>query len=197
MTGLEKIIGEIKSESDSAVRKVTDKARAEADSIIAEAMQSAEEEADKIRQASETAARDAGERAKSAADLRRRRAILAEKQKLIAETIAKAKKKVEGFSDEEYFENMKKLIGKNAGSGKGTLHFAKQDLARMPKNFSSTLGKFLPAGADLTISSEPAKEIDRGFVLVYGGVEENCSLDAVFEAQTDILQDRVKKILFG
>ena len=50
-------------------------------------------------------------------------------------------------------------------------------------------------GGSLTLQKEP-KEIPDGFILVYGGVEENCTLKALFDAKKDQLQDRVNEMLF-
>ena len=47
----------------------------------------------------------------------------------------------------------------------------------------------------LTLSSEP-KEMDGGFILVYGGIEENCTIRAMFTARHDEWSDLVQKILF-
>ena len=49
--------------------------------------------------------------------------------------------------------------------------------------------------ASLKISRE-AREIEGGFVLSYGGIEENCSFDALFASAGEQLQDVVQKILF-
>ncbi len=45
------------------------------------------------------------------------------------------------------------------------------------------------------LKKEP-KAIPDGFVLVYGGVEENCTLKALFDVKKDQLQDKVNEILF-
>ncbi len=44
-------------------------------------------------------------------------------------------------------------------------------------------------GGSLVLKKEP-REIDGGFVLVYGGVEENCSAGALFASQRDELADK-------
>ena len=44
--------------------------------------------------------------------------------------------------------------------------------------------------------SEKAKEMDGGFILVYGGVEENCTIRAMFDANRDHLSDKVHEVLF-
>lgn len=51
-------------------------------------------------------------------------------------------------------------------------------------------------GAALKISRQTRK-IDGGFVLVYGGIEENCSFEALFDAKHDELQDKVHGIVFS
>ena len=51
-------------------------------------------------------------------------------------------------------------------------------------------------GGALEFSGE-VRNIDGGFILVYGGIEENCSIDAVFAEKRDELLDQVRKILFA
>lgn len=50
-------------------------------------------------------------------------------------------------------------------------------------------------GGSLVLSREP-KAIEDGFILVYGGIEENCTLKALLDAKKDELQDKVNEILF-
>ena len=50
-------------------------------------------------------------------------------------------------------------------------------------------------GVRLTVSDKPAA-IKNGFILNYGGVEENCTIDALFDQSRDDLLDKVKEILF-
>ena len=38
--------------------------------------------------------------------------------------------------------------------------------------------------------------IDNGFILAYGGIEENCTIRAMFHTKQDELSDVVQKILF-
>ena len=45
------------------------------------------------------------------------------------------------------------------------------------------------------VSKEP-KDMDGGFVLVYGGIDENCMISAMFHTKQDELSDVVQKILF-
>ena len=45
--------------------------------------------------------------------------------------------------------------------------------------------------------SKEGKNIENGFVLVYGGIEENCTLRAMFDAKRDELSDKVHRMLFS
>ena len=51
-------------------------------------------------------------------------------------------------------------------------------------------------GGSLKVSRE-TRDIPNGFVLVYGGVEENCTLKAMFEAKRDELADKVNHLIFS
>ena len=66
-----------------------------------------------------------------------------------------------------------------------------------PEGFSGKVRTAAAAkGGSLMLSPEPA-EIDGGFLLIYGGVEENCGIKAIFDSVKDELSDQVKRMLFG
>ena len=52
------------------------------------------------------------------------------------------------------------------------------------------------AGGSLSFDSTPAP-IESGFILSYGGIEENCSLRSIFTANKDQIQDTAMKVLFS
>lgn len=197
MTGLEKIIGQIKSESNSACEKILAKARDEADQILSEAEIQAKEECARIEHSSENAVADRLNRARSAVDLQKRKTILTEKQKLIREVIDKAKQSLDTLSDAEYFGIIVRMAERFALAKDGEILFSPRDLARLPEGFADTLNKAVGAkGATLSISDQTRK-IDGGFVLAYGGVEENCSFGALFDSAREMLQDKVQELLFS
>ena len=47
----------------------------------------------------------------------------------------------------------------------------------------------------LTLSKEPA-DMTNGFIITYGGVEENCTFDAIFAERANEFKDLVQNILF-
>ena len=81
--------------------------------------------------------------------------------------------------------------------GEGVICFAQRDLDRMPEGFSGKVKTAAAAkGGSLVLSPEPA-ELDGGFLLVYGGIEENCGIKAIFDSMKEELSDQVNRMLFG
>ena len=82
------------------------------------------------------------------------------------------------LDDAAYFGLIFKMVGKFALPQQGKLILNEKDLARVPGDFDVQLKAALAAipGAVLSLSSSTCP-IDGGFVLDYGGIEENCSLD--------------------
>ena len=84
MAGLDKIISQIKEESQKAAARTIAAARSEADQILAAARKEAERECADIDRRSRQSVANILERGQSAADLRKRGSILAEKQRSLA-----------------------------------------------------------------------------------------------------------------
>ena len=197
MAGLDKIISQIREESQKAAAGTLAAARDEADKILAAARKEAERECSDIDRRSRQSVANILERGQSAADLKKRGSILAEKQRLIGETIEKAKAELKGLDTDAYFELILKLAVKSAQSGTGELLLSAKDLARVPEGFEDKLNAALKdKNAALHISGS-TRDIDAGFVLTYGGIEENCSIDALFDSAHELLQDKVQEILFS
>ena len=197
MAGLEKIISQIQSESEAAAGKILEEARAQADGILEEARSEAQAECAQIEKRMERSSANILERGRSAADLKRRQELLAEKQKLIGETIAMAKAQLKELDEAEYFDKVFKMAVKAAQPGEGNLLPAARDAGRIPADFEEKLNAALKdTGAVLHILSE-TRDIDGGFILTYGGVEINCSIDALFDSAQELLQDKVQEILFS
>lgn len=116
---------------------------------------------------------------------------------LIGKVIADACDRVKNLDEGKYFEILKSMAEKYLLPREGEICFSKKDLERMPANFREEIkGLAQKKGGTLEISGE-ARNIDGGFILVYGGIEENCSIDAMFAEKRDELLDQVRKILFA
>lgn len=197
MAGLDKIISQIRAESEAEAARIKAAAQAEADQIFSQAEAEAQRECAEIERRSKQTVANILERGRSAAELRKRGAVLEEKQRLIGETIEKAKAQLGAMDEGAYFDTILKLAVRSAQPEKGEILFSKKDLDRLPKGFEDQLNAALKEkGAVLTVS-EDTRDIDGGFVLTYGGIEENCSFEALFDSAHEVLQDKVQEILFS
>ena len=196
MTGLEKITSEIKADADKSVAAIIDKANAEASGILAGAEKEAAEAVAKINHDVSVRLSASKSTAESAAALRKRRLILEEKQKLIGEVIEEAKNLIYALPDDVYFEKILKLAEKNVNTAEGTIIFNAKDLSRLPADFETKLNVVAVAkGGKLTVSKE-TRPIDGGFVLLYEGIDQNCSITSLFETHIESVQDKIQKLLF-
>lgn len=196
MAGIDKIIEDIRAESAETVSKITSEAKAQHDAAMAEAQKDADAAAAKIVAKGKRAAEDLIARADSAASLERSRAVLATKQKMIAEAVGTAKRTVLELPVDKYFELILKLVKENVLPGSGSICFSERDIKRMPSDFAKKLVSVLPEGSKVELSKEDAK-IDGGFILKYEGIEQDLSLDAIFEEKKDQMTDAAGKILFS
>ena len=196
MAGLDKILEDIRSESAAAIASVTGEAQAERDKVLSEAQKDADAQVQKILSQAKSQADDLIARADSAAQLQRRRLLLETKQELITSVIEQAKQSILDLPDSEYFDLILKLISSNALPKVGEICFNRKDFARLPKDFAAKLVAALPDGAKLNVSKNEA-DIDGGFVLKYDGIEQNLSLDEIFEEKRDRMTDAAGKILFS
>ena len=68
------------------------------------------------------------------------------------------------------------------------------DLGRLPADFEAQVNRAAGRG-HITVSRTPCSLPD-GFLLVCGGIDVNCTFDALFEAEADALQDIAGGLLF-
>ena len=129
--------------------------------------------------------------------MRRKQANLAAKQDVISAVLGKAYDTVMELDADEYFGMLEKILEKHVLPEKGEICFSQRDLARMPEGFTGKIKTIAASkGGSLALSDE-ARRIDGGFLLIYGGIEENCTIKAVFDSKREELSDRVNRLLFG
>ena len=198
MSGLEKIRDRIIRDAEDTAAEKMKEAEEKARGIKSEAVREADGIADSVRVKAESEIKAYGERVDSSIDLEHRTRLLAAKQEIIGDVIEEAKRRILALSDREYFDLLLKLMEKNMRKGEeGVIYFSEEDHARIPSGFSFEVKEMAEKdGGDLTISGE-CRKIGPGFVLSYGGIEENCTLDALFAEKKDDLTDIVRTILFS
>ena len=196
MTGLEKILAEIKTEANAAAEQTIAAANAKAEKLLAAAKADADAKAAKEAQITEQKKLELEQSSKSATALQRQQHVLAQKRTLLDETLRKAKESLYNLPEDEYFSLLIKLAAKSVHDGKGLLHLNTKDLSRLSTDFKAQLEAALPPECSLELSTQ-SRSVDGGFVLAYGDVEENCSFAAIFDSRADEFSDLICNTLFA
>ena len=197
MSGLEKIIGQIDAQAKADAAELLRDARADAEELRSQAQAGCRAELAQIQERSTRDIAACRARAASALEQQRRMALLQTKQEIIGQMLQSALHTLQAEPADAYFAAVEKLVERFARPQAGQIVFSQQDLDRMPENFAARLNAIAQEkGGALTLA--PAGQVvGGGFILVYGGIQENCTVPALFEARKEELQDLVHKQLFA
>ncbi len=193
MSGIEKIIQEIDHNASSVCDEILHNANLKAEKIIADAQGSADKILSSEKTKTVSKLEDIAARADSAAALEEKKTILLTKQEIISLMLNNALENMKTLPDDEYFSLIEKMIIKNHSGISGQICFGMKDLGRLPDGFEEKIKDI--SNGSLSLSKTPVA-IDSGFILVYEGIDMNCSFDAIFRSQWEDLSDKASKILF-
>ena len=197
MAGIDKMKKQILEEAKAAADAKVEAAEAKAEEMIDQAKEEAARTCESISRKSEAEVANYRERVVSSMDLQRRTKILSAKQELISEILDKSYESLVSMEAEKYFDMLLKLLEKYALPQEGEIYFSFADLKRMPKGYEAEVEKAAgKAGGSLKVAKE-GRNIENGFVLAYGGIEENCTLRAMFDEKRETLSDKVRELLFA
>lgn len=194
MTGLDKIILQINSDTQKICEDIKNNSNQRCKDILNSATAEAELIAKKGEADAKFMSADVISRAHSAASLEKRSIMLRAKQQIIKDSLDKCQSYLCSLPNDEYFDLIIKMISKYSEEEKGEICFSLKDLSRIPDNFENTINAV--SKGELKISSEPV-DIDGGFLLKYGGIEINCAFSAIFSSQSELFSDEVSAILFA
>ena len=200
MSGIDKIIAQIEEDTKAVCDEMIAKADSKAKIILTEAEAETERVKKDCEQSCADRVADIKKRSDSAADLEEKKILLSAKQSIISDMLGKGLERVKNLPPEEYFELILRMISKYSLPQEGVICFGRRDLEMINKSLLSELSLLVrineAANGSLILSDDPA-DIDAGFILKYGGIEENCSFDAIFRSLDEELQDKAGKLLFG
>lgn len=191
MKGLSNILTQIENETSEKVSEIIGAAKTQANEITVKAKNAAEAESKTIMENAEAKYNDILSRAESANELKIKKEILIKKQELINETIDKAMNSLLNLPEDKYFDIILKLVKKYAHGGDGEVLMSEKDKKRLPKDFELKLNEI--AGIKL---SDKTTNVDGGFILTYGDIEENCTFKAIFESRREDILTLVNNLLF-
>lgn len=195
LTGIEKIIEKIRQESLEKCNAIIAEAKENGNELVAASKAKAEKDAEKIINDGKKEAARKEAAAKAAAETITKTRYLEVKNAIVNDIIAAAYEKIEKMEDEQYFSLLLSLCEKNVESGEGVMYLSKRDLERAPEDFEESVNSLVYEKGAVRLSKKP-KDIENGFVLVYGDMEVNCTLRAIFDEKHDLLRDALCKELF-
>ena len=193
MSGIDVIISQIEQDTQAVCEKIIAEAQAKADKILAEARDQAQSVAAAGKDKTAARVADIKKRGESAADLEEKRVMLRAKQDIIATMLKNGLDDAKNLPDNEYFALIIQMVEKYSQPEDGIICFGRKDKERMPYDLPERVNS--AAKGRLTLAVEDA-DIDAGFILKYGGIEQNCSFDAIFASEAETLSDRAGKLLF-
>ncbi len=197
MSGLDEILNVIETQQRQDEDRIIRLAEAKAGEIQTQADEAAERAYNDYMKKAEAQHERDFENACSSADAAAKRKILAAKVEMIDSVIKNAVQRLKALPAEQYFELMLKLIKLHIRQGDGVLLLCEKDLNRIPVDFEKKLIALAEkSGGTIKISSESA-DISDGFILKYGLVSENCSFEAIIEAERNDVRDTAARALFG
>ncbi len=196
MTGLERIIEQIKADSEQSTAQIIENAQAEADGILEEAMNATEAECRELLAKGKEDAKVIDRIANSSAQQQLRRATLGAQREVIEGVFAAALTKLRTLPDNDYFLVLHRLASKNAEYGEGEILLSEEDKKRLPADFLQKLNEKLTGKGSLTIAKDCAAT-NGGLILRYGGIEINCTFEALIEGKREQLSDKLNKYIFG
>lgn len=190
MNGLEQILLKIEEDNQTAVSEIISDAKAQAKNMLDESAEKAKTQADMIIQQAEKHAEQIAENAESGYDAVLRRGELQAKAEIVNGWIDKAMDAINNMDAEEYFSTLFNLILIHSDAKSGELLFNEKDKSRLPSDFMKMLNDALHDGARLVICDEAA-DIENGCIIRYGGIEENCTFEALLNEKADEVKDKL------
>lgn len=174
----DEIIARAKAQSELALNKAKDETKAYSAEVVSSAL---------------IKAKTIKDNAESSAALVVRDGKLSKKREEILKTVELAKEYIASLDDEVYFKKLVSLIKGYAKSEESVLLLGAEDLKR---NFALLEAELKKEKINVKISDKPA-DISGGFILKYGSIEYNLSIDAIIDEKKEFLEDKINTILFS
>ena len=168
------------AETDEKCAQIMAQAKLDADKISAEIADRAQSKVKQMQAAS-----------KSRCDLETRNAFLKRRREEIDKTYSEILNKMKNLPDEDYFELIYTFAKKLSGMS-GVVLLNEKDMNRLPKDFLARLEK---CGVKAELSKTPC-DIESGFILKCGDIEENMDFSAILSEKRDAIEDFINQELF-
>lgn len=198
MNGIDRITDRIEADAREQAKAIIAEAEAKCAEIRKENEKKAQERYLQLIRNGTKDCESGLERRKSAAEMDAKKSVLALKQDYVAEAFDMAKRRLADMPEDSYVGFLASLAASAAADGSGEIVLSACDRERCGKAVLERANAALAAKGltpALTLAAD-SREISGGLILRQGGVEVNCSIEALVEALKGPMTADVARTLF-
>lgn len=198
MKGTEKIIAHIRADGDAEAKKIIDAASKQAEEKRAESFKAALSEYEKLMQAGNAECEDILSGSRRIAEMEAKKSVLSVKQEMISAAFDAAREEIVNMPRDKYTQFLARMAAEAAASGMEEIVLNARDKAEVGKSVCKAANELLSAKGTpgkLTVSEDNA-DISGGVIVRFGGIETNCSIDALIRQRRSGLSTEVAAALF-
>ena len=198
MKGTEKIIAHIRADGDAEAKKIIDAASKQAEEKRAESFKAALSEYEKLMQAGNAECEDILSGSRRIAEMEAKKSVLSVKQEMISAAFDAAREEIVNMPRDKYTQFLARMAAEAAASGMEEIVLNARDKAEVGKSVCKAANELLSAKGTpgkLTVSEDTA-DISGGVIVRFGGIETNCSIDALIRQRRSGLSTQVAAALF-
>lgn len=198
MKGTEKIIAHIRAAGDAEAKKIIDAASKQAEEKRAESFKAALSEYEKLMQAGNAECEDILSGSRRIAEMEAKKSVLSVKQEMISAAFDAAREEIVNMPHDKYTQFLARMAAEAAASGMEEIVLNARDKAEVGKSVCKAANELLSAKGTpgkLTVSEDTA-DISGGVIVRFGGIETNCSIDALIRQRRSGLSTEVAAAMF-
>lgn len=198
MKGTEKIIAHIRADGDAEAKKILDAAAKQAEEKRAESFKAALSEYEKLMQAGNAECEDILSGSRRIAEMEAKKSVLSVKQEMISAAFDAAREEIVNMPRDKYTQFLARMAAEAAAGGMEEIVLNARDKAEVGKAVCKAANELLSAKGTpgkLTVSEDTA-DISGGVIVRFGGIETNCSIDALIRQRRSGLSTEVAAALF-
>lgn len=198
MKGTEKIIAHIRADGDAEAKKIIDAASKQAEEKRAESFKAALSEYEKLMQAGNAECEDILSGSRRIAEMEAKKSVLSVKQEMISAAFDAAREEIVNMPRDKYTQFLARMAAEAAAGGMEEIVLNTRDKAEVGKAVCKAANELLSAKGTpgkLTVSEDTA-DISGGVIVRFGGIETNCSIDALIRQRRSGLSTEVAAALF-
>ena len=198
MKGTEKIIAHSRADGDAEAKKIIDAASKQAEEKRAESFKAALSEYEKLMQAGNAECEDILSGSRRIAEMEAKKSVLSVKQEMISAAFDAAREEIVNMPRDKYTQFLARMAAEAAASGMEEIVLNARDKAEVGKSVCKAANELLSAKGTpgkLTVSEDTA-DISGGVIVRFGGIETNCSIDALIRQRRSGLSTEVAAAMF-